>query len=363
MFSRGVVASSCIVLLAGCATLPDVTVSYYFPKAETQIAVTQTLSCSSTKDAVVEVVTVTIPATTYSSDLESRKGTLRYADLNGPLSDTDVTVNWTDDGRLAGINATTTGEAGKIVASTLALVAAAAPMFALEHNVPVLPEHRKKIVSACAVIDQYGKDNALSLTYGRMVTYAESDWGKGVEIVVDPGYTRVYKELNALYPDTFRFIVRATKVVPVVESARYGAAHSGANGVVEIELNRTTVARLEVTGPDGSLQAQKLFSTTQVVVPLKVLPVPDYVLPIPRPPIFGEQTFALELSGAGSVTKLGYKKTSGAADVVDIATALAKAAAPQTPGQQAQALKDQADLIVQQQRLAKCQADPANCPP
>src|SRR6516225_223683 len=45
MFSRGVVASSCIVLLAGCATLPDVTVSYYFPKAETQIAVTQTLSC------------------------------------------------------------------------------------------------------------------------------------------------------------------------------------------------------------------------------------------------------------------------------------------------------------------------------
>ena len=33
------------------------------------------------------------------------------------------------------------------------------------------------------------------------------------------------------------------------------------------------------------------------------------------------------------------------------------------PGQQAQALKDQADLIVQQQRLAKCQADPANCPP
>jgi hypothetical protein len=34
-----------VLTLAGCGTIPDVAVNYYFPRAKTQFAVTQTVGC------------------------------------------------------------------------------------------------------------------------------------------------------------------------------------------------------------------------------------------------------------------------------------------------------------------------------
>ena len=50
-----------------------------------------------------------------------------------------------------------------------------------------------------------------------------------------------------------------------------------------------------------------------------------YLVPLPTPELFGKNQFTLALTDAGVITKLEYGTTSGAADAIGTATALAKA--------------------------------------
>jgi hypothetical protein len=44
-----------------CSTLPDVTARHYYPKAHTQLQVTQTLACSKDKKQIVPVLSFATP--------------------------------------------------------------------------------------------------------------------------------------------------------------------------------------------------------------------------------------------------------------------------------------------------------------
>lgn len=116
---------------------------------------------------------------------------------------------------------------------------------------------------------------------------------------------------------------------------------------------------LQATGKvrvDLTAQGQSIWTGT-IQVPLPQ----TYLLPIPKAALFGKQSFSLSLSEAGAVTSVDYGKNTGAASALNAAGAIATAAAPETVAAKAAEVKAQADLIAQQQRLARCHANPAQC--
>ena len=118
--------------------------------------------------------------------------------------------------------------------------------------------------------------------------------------------------------------------------------------------------------PNISVHAPEPFGDplTEFLDSCAKLTAPDaqtYVLPIPKAALFGKQSFSLALSEAGVITSVEYGKNTGAASVLNAAGAAATAQAPETTAAKAADVKAQADLIAQQQRLARCQANPAQC--
>ena len=127
-----ITAAGLLALACGCASTPKGSTSYYFPKAETQFVITQTLACNADGSKLHQAITVT-PQTAYSSDLDVPPFVLAPHDLSGAFADTDLSLAFTDDGRLSGINFTSTGQGGTLVKDLISIVkavgvaAAAAP--------------------------------------------------------------------------------------------------------------------------------------------------------------------------------------------------------------------------------------------
>jgi hypothetical protein len=168
MFIRragGVVSSA--VLMTACASIPDVTASYYFPKAETQITIAQSLACNSDSTKVISAAAVTAK-TAYSSDYDIdgngyvRKGQLRLADLNRAFSDTDISLNFTDDGRLAGINCSNTGQGSTLIKNTVSLASLIVPLVATAPTQPASKTplsqdevNKQTIQKVCSIIKEH----------------------------------------------------------------------------------------------------------------------------------------------------------------------------------------------------------------
>ena len=87
-----------------------------------------------------------------------------------------------------------------------------------------------------------------------------------------------------------------------------------------------------------------------------------YQLPVPRPAAFGKQTFGAAFLESGALSSVQYSSAAGATQALGALNTLLTAAQGSTTAQAAAEVKAQADLIVQQQRLVLCQADPENCP-
>jgi hypothetical protein len=89
--------------LAGCATIPDVTVPYYFPRSKTQFVVTQTIGCSKLvkgEHRTLGAVMSAVPTTANEADVDYHQGHFQYAAFKGDFDDSDVTVTPTADGRV-----------------------------------------------------------------------------------------------------------------------------------------------------------------------------------------------------------------------------------------------------------------------
>jgi hypothetical protein len=419
MFFRrisGAIASAGLV--AGCAFTPSVTASYYFPKAQTQVSITQSLTCNSS-GKVISVASVTT-STAYSADYDGgAQGTLRYTDLDGALSDADTSLSFTDDGRLSGVNASSTGQGDTIIKSVLSVASAIGVLGGGAAVSDVIKNGKPKpavVTSPCQVIKDFGSsksaqetgDNGkggaaqpdtakpgggddttsavLTLTYTLGFLYEGKDLAlnlvrdktvtpscpipklappKPSELLICPDANSLpaYKALLNASPKIAPYGVGIVSEPRYLHQSRYTNADALDDygdqppNAVALKLNRVAIVDLVVDGPAGDF-------TTSGHVWRGVFPVPlrgSYWLPIPKAAVFGKQQFTLALSSYGSINKLEYGKTSGAPDVTDSAGALAKALQAPTPEQQATALQGKSDLIYQTQRLALCQADPKNC--
>ncbi len=325
-------------VLVGCSTVPSVQYSYYPAKSNTLVTVTQAADCNSSKTAVV-VVNSPAVTTAYSSDFSKPPYKINVADVKGSFADSDFAFTLYDDGRLKSINQSTTGQGETIIKSAVALATALAP---LGGGAPVtagagtLPE--------CTTIGTWGGGKPVTLTYSANINLTAAS--KTSPLKPASGSLSLYNLLSKQLPV---LDVKVGALTPIVSGARAGSAPTG--DFVGLTLQEIAAVSVEIRADGNTIWS------SDVIIP----GVNSFVLPIPKAALFGKQSFSMTLSEAGAITAIDYGKTTGVSGALNAAGAIATAAAPPSAATQAADVKAQADLIAQQQRLVRCQADPAKC--
>lgn len=393
-----IIAPIC-ALACACASIPDVTVSYYFPKAETQLVVTQSIGCSekiaNQHRSIRSVISVS-PTTVNSADVnwldgtnQPHKGHLRYKDLSGTFSDGDATVTLTADGRLSGINATSAGAGDTIVKNLVTVAGAALATFGAVPHGPFVASVEDR---ACDEVDKFAvitqaagaaaakpAPSVVTLTFSVAVLYDIAPDGSPA-FVIDQVLSQGYGALNSrqtsiqLVPDALSQpaydslnAILGTRTL-ITLKMQSDAAHVryldttlppsvAAGAGVAIDLSRVAILNLAISGHVADLKQETQIWSAFVPAPSHTI----YQLPIPKPALFGKTAFGLALSDYGSITSLHYGSSSGAQDASDAFGAVAKAMQSKSAEDRAIDVKGQADLIAQQQRLIACQLAPTQC--
>ena len=335
-----VVAVGLLGLLSGCASMPEVTYKYYPAKSQSTVTVTQTVDCNTAKTAVTVVNSAAI-TTVYSADYSQAPRTLALKKLNGALADSDVTIHFFDDGRLKSINGYATGQGETILKSAITALGAVAALGVATRTTsePVLQE--------CTDLSTLGAGKPVTISYA--LDFDPAALGATPHALkVLPASDPVYQKLKNQLP---RLQVSSSGVTPVGQRASY-APTTGAAGpdLQVVKLQQIGSATLNVLS-----QGQGFFEA-HVLVPL----TDTYDVPLPQAAVFGKVSYSLTLTEAGAVSSIEYGKLAGAASGANLISAAATALAPPSATQAAD-VKAQADLIAQQQRLARCQAQPDKC--
>lgn len=326
-----------VVALAGCATIPDIDYRYFPAKASTEVSVTQTIDCSPDKSKVNFFYTPTV-VTIYSSDRSKQPNVLRVKELRSAVSDADITFNWFDDGRLKSVNQSSTGQGENIVKAAMTFLAPIIGGAAL-------------VASDCTEVSTLGGGKPLTIIYSGTFDYGKSQINNAVPLQANSNSKSTYELLKSRLKATLpviAFRARAAGDIPTLVHTNEDA--SEANSTVSLVLNKTVVSPIDI------LVDSVPFWSGKAVVPT----TDTYVLPIPKPKLFGKQAFALTLNEAGGIVTMGYTSLSGAAGALNALNAVSTTLSP-SDAAKAAAIKSEADVIAQTQRLAACQAKPADC--
>ena len=319
--------------LAGCASTPDLTLRYFPAVASTVVSVTQTVDCNEAKTVLVSVETVTV-GTTYSSD-RTKPREIKIKQLSRWYSDSEFKATWFDDGRLKGINQSSTGQGEGIAKAAISLAVMILPLGGADPAADV----DQATKDACEAIAEYGKSKPVTLTFA-------------TQPIVNGGTKNPELKSSSTIPK--KYLDRMRPRLPLLqvqvgtpENLEFTSpADNSKESHVDLKLNRVGISAINVTR-DGAEIYKGL-----VQVPL----AEEYALPIPYPAFFGKQGFELLLTDAGGISTLAYNKLSGAAAAIGTAAAMEG-----TETARANQLKAEADLITQQQRLARCKAQPDKC--
>lgn len=328
-------------LLGACSTLPDVEYGYYLTKSQVNVSVTQTLDCTADQTALIVVNTATVTPV-YSADTAKGLYHIKVKDVEGgfaPFADSEMSFSFFDDGRLKSINQSTTGQGETVIKNVVSLASA------LGGGPPPV---KGKTLPICDKIKSAGQGKPVSLVYSGTFDLA-ANLGRILPLGVAPASRKLFADLG-VDPVTSRMQLQVGTAPADDARAKYLGTDSSSD-YVPLTLQSTADVRVDVTASGSSIW------TGTISVPLPK----TYVLPILKAALFGKQSFSLTLSDSGAITTVDFAKNSGAAGALSAGTAVATAAVPETPAAKAADLKGQADLIAQQQRLARCQATPAQC--
>ncbi len=339
--SKPALAALSLCLASGCASLPDVTVTYFAPKSRTTLTVTQSMDCNKEHTAVFVVSSVSA-TTTFVAD-RTRPYSVSYKAFDKTFADVDMAISLTEDGRLKSINANSTGQGEAILKSAAA--------FALEVIAftarGILEGGRPRIrLKECDIIAAWGNDKGVTLVYGGALDNGATR-GDG-QLTVEPGSSDLHGLLKKQLP---AYIVRTAQASPTAPVTSPGPARE--DDSIWLQFPNAGRAKVEVLSSTES--ATNSIWTSSVPVTVQG----DHRLPIPKPALFGKQTFSLVLSDSGGVSSVGYGKGAGLAGALNAGSALL--ATHETAAEQAAQLRAQADLIAQTQRLARCKAKPDTC--
>ena len=354
-------------LLSGCAASPSVTYRYHMTDWETTVTVTQTLGCSSDGKTLVALADPTVETKYFANRDDKRDGVIKLDDVNSKVADSNFKIDYMSDGRLQGINSVTTGQGGAIFKSAIAAAATLAnTAFGLRYNVPPdvfagpiakptpAPKAPTKKPTICEKVATFGKDKPVSIVYTYLLNSSNLSKQGPNPLQVNGSYTSIY---NALTKDVDGTIPSFTLslIGPKEETARVDWTPTDAQkrrSPQTLKVQKMASLTLEIQQIGGDPVVPKQKATVEYPE------VATYELPIPKARLFGSQTFVVAMEDSGRVKSNGYQHTGGAAGVVD---AIQEAADTQTASSKAAALKDQSDLIVQQQRRVTCITHPTDC--
>lgn len=328
------VATLCL-FVSGCASLPDVSYTYYLRKSTVSVSVTRTVACNANG---IGIVVIDSPQATaaYGPDFTKPPITVAIKKLDGTFGDSDTSFTFTETGVLDGVNQSTTGQGSAIVKSVIAFAgavgAAGGSLTAADYT------HDCKLIA-----DAAGQNKALTLNYKFDVGDISGLNNTPIPVTPDSAFNALGLSDHLQAPMVS--LKDAHDLAPVVPPP---LKDIGDHVDVFVQVMKT--ATLEFANTNGS--------TGKATV---MLPTTPYSLPIPVGQPFGTQKFILKLAASGAITQIDYAKSTGLGSAFDAGTAVLNAAAPASAADQAADLKAQADLIAQQQRLARCQANIATC--
>ncbi len=330
-------------VLAACATIPDATVTYYRPKAVLTVTVTQGVDCDTSKTHLFVANSIAGPVT-YLADRDQPPVTFDLKQLDGWAADANVTFNLTDDGRLKGVNADSTGQGESVLKALIPLGAA------LGGGPPAGGGPAAgATLHECDLIAAWNGGKPITLTYSKAVEFPAGFAGISAVIPPDTASAGLYNQLKARLP-----VLTVDVAAPVAKERVVKPAST--SGMALLELTDTAFVHVSVKdGGPGVAWAE------DAVIPVAKGPRSPYIVPVPKPALFGKQSIVLGLSDAGAVTSLTYGKLTGAAGPANVASAAETAFAPKSAADRAADLKAQGDEIAQTARMARCRADPTGC--
>lgn len=363
MFTR--LKSAVVVLLltlctSACAPMPDLTASYYLATTSVSVHVIRTFACNAAKE-VFTTSTVTA-AVTHSADL-NRQRTVTLRNLDGTLSDTDFQLQLYEDGRLKGINSSTTGEAEAVIKP---LVAVAAAAFGATQSTP-------EAKSSCSYSADPSKPITLTFTHdadfsdiGGKTNTGEERLTSDQQIDADPDSAPIFSKVQDVLGHVCMRIEKLTPISPpdgkpIVDIP--GVENTvDSNNNIELQLQQPARVALKVwISNDKSCiynrDAKPIWTGQSEVAQIGT----PYQLPIPKAVLFGKLQLSLALTESGSLTTLQYTKQASAPSIISSGQAISTQAAPETAAQKAADLKAESDIIAQQQRLIRCRTDPKSC--
>lgn len=324
--------------LSSCASIPDVTYKYYKTDWKTTIKITQTVGCNSDKTNALILNTPDIK-TSYFSNLEKDPIKIKIKDLETLSSDASITMELTTDGRLQAINQESVGQGEAIIKSAVSLATAAIGAKGMNMSF----SNKGKVVPECSVLSEWS-DKPVSLVYLATID-SNTQVDEIIELSPAPQSKFLYDKLSAILPN---FKATITKKTDLISGPSFTKKDS--TNVVLLELQEMESVSLSIrSDKDPSEVGDAIIFAPKDKT---------HTVPIPKAALFGKQTFAIKLSEAGSVTSIGYGKTTGVTGALNSLDSIAKS---QSASAEAADLKAQADLIVQQQRLVSCQTKPKDC--
>lgn len=323
--------------LGGCAHTPDVTLSYYLPKTSVSFKVIRTVACDAGDNPIV--ATAVTPTVKHTADTSAPQS-LALLGLRGAFSDTDVKLEFYEDGRLSGVNASSTGQGEAILKTAITLASA---VFGLDGGSKAHP-------TECAEIKIFGGGKPLSLTYEGTVDLARMP-SDAQPLEPDTA--------SAFYSDKFKTILGGVCAYALGSSASTAPArYQAMAGDVLLHMRQPGTAQIKLTaGPVNACEGSNIWNDDVPVAQFGTA----YTLPIPAAAMFGKQQFAVGITESGALKSVQYASNTGAGQVLNGGSAALTALQGDTTAQKLAEVKAEADLIVQQQRLVGCIADPANC--
>ncbi|MDY0748701.1 hypothetical protein SNE35_29655 [Paucibacter sp. R3-3] len=367
--------------LTGCAAIPDVTMTYQPVDWSVGVSVIHTFTCTRDGKRVLIARSATF-SPVYKADAKASPIPLRIKDMDRFFADSDLTVAFTDDGRLKSVNQSTTGQ-GEDITKAVATTAATIGSAGVLKNVPMLDAAPKlttelkgtfslydnrvrktEVAPAaseiCGVVSRWstasGPKDLPQISVIQIAGISRAVTAMDLEAADDQA-TRLMAEFRAIHLDLGAKVdaqfVKDNYAAPQPVNAKSTA------GFNEVALQIQQMQALSLTAT-SALDASKPAGSGTVVVPMKD-PASYIVLPIPKAALFGKQNFSVVLADSGRITTLGYGRSVGASGALNALSSVVGEPAAEDTAEQA-ALKAAADKIAQQARLSSCIQDPSNCP-
>ena len=342
------------IIAAGCANTPDLTVSYFLAKSELQLEVIRTVTCNASNNLIV--ATTVKPTVSHMADTGASK-TIEIAKLDSPLSHSDLKFEFYEDGRLKGINTTSTGQGETILKSAISLAGGVAAVYLLSDN-KENGETNGKPLSEFLEECNYINGGTSKRTKTMTLKFAGS-------IPVEPKSckTKLYIEPTAetvIHMQKLDAALGKINVTtePVISDVRVKRG-SSTDGDVQLTLRQPANVKVTVSMEEGlAPSTNDSWSGNYAMAQCGK----EYEIPVPKAAFFGKQTFNLAVAKSGAMTKIGYTKTPGVAQALGVGQNVLDAFGPTSAAAaQTAELKAEANLIAAQQRLVRCRADPTTC--